>query len=249
MQNIQTWEEISLAAWPTLDSFEYDGWIVRTSGGYTKRSNSVNPIQPGGKDVDEKIAHCENHFQARKLPVIFKMTEEVVYPSNLDDILEEKGYREDSPTSVMTIDLSGCAMQTSCSVSIEASGDAWLDAYQRFSGLSGKNKELFRRMLQNHRLLMAFLLLTHADRTAGCGLSILYENTAGFFDIAVEENQRRKGFGREIMHGLMAWAKIKGAHTGYLQVECDNEPAIRLYETIGFEEEYQYWYRIKGGAP
>ena len=47
------------------------------------------------------------------------------------------------------------------------------------------------------------------------------------------------------MQALLAWGQRHGAYTAYLQVMCNNEPALRLYEKLGFQEKYQYWYRIK----
>jgi ribosomal protein S18 acetylase RimI-like enzyme len=47
------------------------------------------------------------------------------------------------------------------------------------------------------------------------------------------------------MNALLAWGARQGAEKAYLQVMCDNEPALRLYEKLEFEEKYQYWYRIK----
>jgi ribosomal protein S18 acetylase RimI-like enzyme len=245
MPDIPQWEKISTAIWPTLDSFEHDGWIIRTSEGYTKRSNSVNPIHSGEGNIDEKIAYCEQHFRTRNLPVIFKMTYSA-RPPNLDETLSMIGYRKDSPTSFMTINLLKHVPSTSCSVRIEpAVNKDWLYAYDQYNDIGRKNKKTFHRMLKDHHPPMGFLLLTHGNRTVGCGLSILAGTTAGLFDIAVDENERGKGFGQEITQSLMAWAKVKGANTGFLQVECENMPAIRLYEKLGFKEEYIYWYRIK----
>lgn len=245
MPDILKWEKISLAAWPTLDSFEDDGWVVRTSAGYTKRSNSVSPVRPGRTDIGEKIARCEHHFAAHRLPVLFKMTD-AVRPTDLDGILQERGYGKESPTRFMTADLSARPVETSCSVRIEPSVHGpWLEAYSRFNRIAKKDRHTFRRMLTGHPRSMGFLLLTHGNRTVGCGLSILCGNTAGFFDISVDEEERRKGFGREIVQSLIAWARMKKACRGYLQVECDNEPANRMYETLGFTEEYIYWYRRK----
>ena len=116
--DIRTWEEISLNIWPTLRSFLWDGWIVRESDGYTKRSNSVNPLYPGTADLRGKIIRCEDFFFSRNCDSVFKMTDSAL-PPELDAVLEKRGYRKDSPTSVQTIDLDLCPAETSCSIAIE----------------------------------------------------------------------------------------------------------------------------------
>lgn len=48
-------EEISLNAWPALQTIHYDGWILRFAYGVTKRSNSVSLIYESTLNVDAKI--------------------------------------------------------------------------------------------------------------------------------------------------------------------------------------------------
>ena len=44
------------------------------------------------------------------------------------------------------------------------------------------------------------------------------------------------------MAALLAWAAELGATTAYLQVLGDNEPALALYEGLGFTTHHAYAY-------
>ena len=82
-------------------------------------------------------------------------------------------------------------------------------------------------------------------RILGCGLGVTQGKHLGIFDIVIAPDHRGQGHGTRLINALLAWGQAQGAQTAYLQVMCNNEPALRLYEKLGFQEKYQYWYRIK----
>ena len=86
-----------------MQTWLYDGWVLRFAGGYTRRANSVNPLYAGHFDFDEKIAACEQSYQAQGLPVVFKLTP-ANEASRLDVLLAARGYRSEAGTSVQCLD-------------------------------------------------------------------------------------------------------------------------------------------------
>ena len=44
------------------------------------------------------------------------------------------------------------------------------------------------------------------------------------------------------MAELLDWGAEQGATTAYLQVEADNDPALALYERLGFVTHHTYRY-------
>ena len=55
------------------------------------------------------------------------------------------------------------------------------------------------------------------------------------FDISLEEAQRGKGYGRQVMLALEEIAKGMGLETLALHVFAHNTPAMKLYEKLGYE--------------
>ena len=88
----RTIEELSMNAWPAMQTMLYDGWVLRAADGYTKRANSVYPLYPSEINLDEKIRFCELFYRDLGLPAVFKMTEAST-PANLDARLDVLGYR------------------------------------------------------------------------------------------------------------------------------------------------------------
>ncbi len=100
---IQRLEELSMNAWPALQTLFYDGWILRFANGYTRRANSIQPLYFSTQNIDEKIRTCEEFYRNRNLRAAFKMTASV-YPQDLDEILDQKGYEVEGLTSVQVAD-------------------------------------------------------------------------------------------------------------------------------------------------
>lgn len=240
---IQSIEELSLNAWPSLQTLLVDGWVLRFADGYTKRANSINPLYASASDVEATIQFCEEVYRRNNLPVVFKMTS-AVHPDNLDALLDARGYNVDSPTSVQTLDLRDA--DSFLAVRLDAMlTEEWLTAFCRMSAISDARKSTLRQMLESIVPQKCFAAILRADQVIACGLGVRQGEYVGFFDIVTDQSFRNQGYGKRLMTSLLGWGKQNGARRAYLQVMLNNTPALHLYSQLGFKQVYQYWYRIK----
>ena len=236
-------EQAALNAWPGLQTLLYDGWIVRFAKGYTKRANSVTPLFVGQLPLDEKIAYCEALYAKQGLPMVFRLPGFSADSPTLDQALATRNYRQIDLTNVQTLNLAQHSFEQSPrAVPVDNLRD-WLHIFHRFE----PKKELatHQEMLESIVPDTCPMVLYAGGQPVACGLGVLDGTTFGLFDIVTDENERRKGYGRQLVTSLLAWAQQKGATTAYLQVMVNNPNAIRLYENLGFQTLYQYWYRVR----
>lgn len=237
-------EHLSFRAWCALETIDYDGWVLRFADGYTRRANSINPINGSTLDVHEKIAHCEQIYRERNQPVVFKMTN-AVYPSNLDAILAEKGYQHDAETAVYVHDN---LMRLNTTMSPLAQykqhiTDKWIDDFVYLNVVDSRRIAIMREILSKIEGETCFMRLREDGFTVAVGIGVCDGDYLGFYDIVTSIDKRRSGYGTALMTSLIQWGKEIGATKGYLQVMTDNPPALNLYRKLGFTERYRYWYR------
>jgi N-acetylglutamate synthase len=240
---IRTIEELSMNAWPALESIESDGWVLRFSGGYTRRANSVLPLRPGTRRLADKITEAERLYEAHGLLPTFKMTDES-RPDGLDAALAERGYVEEARTSVQVVDLPS---RTDGGVRLETSwckSGPWRDAFHRMGNVAAERRALHDRILASISLPSALASVEEDERVVGCALGVVQGRWLGIFDVIVDGGARRRGHGERLARGLMTWGRSVGAGKAYLQVMLGNAPALALYGKLGFQEAYQYWYRV-----
>src|SRR5258708_6542338 len=123
--------------------------------------------------------------------------------------------------------------------------EGWVDNFCRLSKVDPKHRSIMIQMLTSITGLPCFAMLHDGTNTVAVGLAVVERNCVGLFDIVTAAAYRRRGYGRQLIVQLLQWAKQHGATTAYLQVMCNNSPALALYERIGFREIYRYWYRVK----
>jgi ribosomal protein S18 acetylase RimI-like enzyme len=242
---IRTIEELSMNAWPALHTVFYDGWILRFAGGYTRRANSVAPLYPSSRDSAEKLPVCEALFRETQLPTVFKLAA-TSQAGALDWLLAEHGYRSEALTSVQVLDLNKWTGDQP--EGVESSGavtEEWLAAASRMSRARPEQIAAHRKILALIVPARHFAWIEAEGQVIACGLGVAQDGYVGIFDIAVDPGRRRQGYAERLMQDLLAWGKQVGARTAYLQVMLDNEPALHLYQKLGFREAYQYWYRVK----
>jgi ribosomal protein S18 acetylase RimI-like enzyme len=238
-------EELSMNAWPALQTVFHDGWVLRFADGYTRRANSVNPLYYSTEDVTQKIEKCEHEFDAKGLPVVFKMTTAACPPA-LDGLLAERGYGDVAPTSVQLLDLAPPAEPLVRAVSVSSvAEEAWLMNYCRLNAVDEGDKPTLRKILGAIVPRSHFVSLHHKGEVIGCGMCVVEGGFVGLFDVVIESSLRNQGFGRLLVLNLLRLGERSGARTAYLQVMGANEPALRLYRDLGFKQAYTYWYRVR----
>ena len=235
-------EELTLNAWPPLETLLFDGWILSFSDGYTRRANSIHPLYPSTLDPFEKIATCESVYSEHGRETTFKVTDSRA-DAELDFALEQRGYAKRGLTSVQLASLSDATVVDG-EVAIETTlSDAWFADFNRLTvtpaALQGSERRLLEKISPPH----AFASVAVDRETVAVGLTVAERGYVGLFDIVVDNNVRNRGIGRRLCTRLLQWAQTADCTTGYLAVLADNAPALKLYANLGFRQAYTYWYR------
>lgn len=240
-------EEMALNALPALQTLHYDGWELRfTAGanGYPRRANSIQSLYPSLLPLDEKIAYCEAQYSARGQKTVFKIT--LAAPDGLDVALRKRGYKLNITTSVRTLDLTHFDAQPDTSgieVVIEPTMSAeWAADNARLHGEDPTRSEVINQILNGLAIQSAFVRLIQQGETVALGRGALDQGWIAPYEIIVNERYRQQGLGKKLMLTILNWGKSRGAKQAYLQVMTDNAPAVRLYTSLGFSEQYTYWY-------
>jgi ribosomal protein S18 acetylase RimI-like enzyme len=241
---IQTLEEVACRALPAQITRHYDGWLLRYNGGYTRRANAIYPLYGSSLDINEKIEFCETLYRNQQQPVIFKLTQ-ASQPSDLENRLIDRDYKPGPVTQLqkLALDQAQLPLITTFPGSYRVNAE-WFKAYTTLNQVPNKHHDTLREMLLLLRLPAYYAIVRH-DNGAVCavGLAVHDETWVGIFDVVVAEAYRQQGYGKHLIQILLAWGKKQGAKNAYLQVQETNTAARHLYQRLGFQQMYRYWYR------
>ncbi len=235
-------EKSGFRSWPALEESETDGIVLRFSNGYTKRANSANVLLEQNSGFDSLVRRYEEYFQDKGLPCIFRLPS-FSRNQRLDRYLEDIGYRYLDRSLVL--DRSIEKVRFDKVEFSETTNREWMLSYCRINELDFEKHLTHLEMIDRieDKTLLAVL---KEDRTEiACGLGVISNRLFGLFDISTRKSARNKGYGTKLIEGMLHWAVENGASNSYLQVIADNQPAIKLYEKMGYQHSYEYWYRIR----
>lgn len=261
-------EEISLNAWPSHKIELYDGWLIRFSHNYTHRTNSVTQVGSSLIPIEEKITYCEKIYENYHTPAIFKISP--LIDPKFDTLLEQRGYEVQHTTENMTMDFSNFQPYDPIAAEYEYYGrnsglpsflvyqgdiivqlrdritDEWLHSLFRLNGTT--NPTLRRIVPSMFKAIPKETIVASIEidgRMVASGLGIMDRGHVGLYAIYVDVSCRRKGFGRAICSAILSEAHKKHAEHAYLQVVKGNVHAKHLYQSLGFQDLYTYWFRVK----
>lgn len=243
-KEIKIIEDLSLNAWPSHQMQLYDGWILRFSYFYTHRTNCIEQIGSSSIPLGDKLDYCEEIYEKWGTPAIYKITP--LLSSSFDQMLTERGYHIAHVTEVMTMDMSNYKVREPLypvTVS-DVISPAWLDALFAMKGTVNKiHRKIVPSMYAAIPKDVISAAVYEGEKIIGTGLCILDRDYAGIYAIHVDQDFRRRHIGNAICRALLNAAFCRGAASAYLQVVKGNTPAKGLYESLGFQDFYTYWFR------
>lgn len=251
-QYIHLIEEISLNAWPAWKTELYDGWIIRFSKHYTHRTNCVNIIVPSTISISEKLDYCEREYSNAGTPTVFKISPTIT--PDIDEILKLRGYHIERKTDVLSMPLTkfnpwlnspSSDYQVTLSNTIT---DSWIhNLFQLNETTNSDHLKIVPSMFKAIPRETIVAKIEFNGKMIASGLGILERDHVGLYAIYVDANHRNQNLGKLVCSEIIQQALKKGYAHAYLQVVTDNEIAKHLYQGLGFEYLYSYWFRSKTG--
>ena len=252
-------EKLSRRAWPALEDEvkEVSGWVLGTSGSYTRRANCVVPLALPGQGLDECVGRVESFYQSRGRPAVFKL-QPAAEPRELDAFLDARGYERASETIVMTRHADPIAndeadpwkSEPADRIRVELERNRldsdWLSASVALSAVDADRAQDYRAILEKLLNLQGdsiFGRLECEGRILSVALGCLVDDAVSFVQVATAPEARGQRFAERVLREILAAANESGSPTGLLSVEADNASARKLYDRLGFIERYRYWYR------
>jgi ribosomal protein S18 acetylase RimI-like enzyme len=235
-------EEACLSAWPSPRHVFLEGWLLRVSGGVTRRINSVNPLRGESRDPQGILAPAQAIYQALGQPLIFRVPSIV---KEMDPPLKRLGFTAEGETCTLLAGFEECAHtgDKEVELALEPSTE-WLAAQARMTPSSDADEQIYKAVVGAIILPKAFAALRYEGRIVSLAFGVIHNSLLVLESVATEPEQRQRGFAERTVAKLMNWAHHQNAMAACLQVVADNAPAHALYRKLGFQKElYRYHYR------
>jgi GNAT superfamily N-acetyltransferase len=233
-------EETCLNAWPAIREVLLDGWVLRFSGGLTRRANSANPLRPVSH-IDLRAS--EALYRRSGLPTIFRVLS-VIDPL-VDERLAKAGYTGEGESCVLYAPIEDITAGRDADVKLlERPTPEWFAAMATLQNHSSEQAAIYRRIVGQLAVPTAFAALSDEGGTVALAYGALHNGFLCYDSVITDRRRRRQGWGHRIVCALAAWARDQGAVGACLEVEAHNAPARALYDAIGLKRElYRYHYR------
>jgi ribosomal protein S18 acetylase RimI-like enzyme len=237
-------EAACLSAWPAVSTVHDGAWIWRFAHGYSKRSNSFQSLDPADDgDADRRIAYLSALSARNGIEPVFRVTP--LAGPRVVETLDRAGWAPFDESRVLAMNLAGHAFAREGDVRFfDPTDPRWFRAQTALSAASGRTVEILKTLLGLIAPEARGIVAYAQDGTpAATALAVNAGGIGVYLNVVTDKTKRRQGHARRAMQAALGWTIENGAQYAAIQVTSDNDGAIRLYEDLGFVEQYRYHYR------
>jgi N-acetylglutamate synthase len=247
---VEVAERRAVEGWPPLERSALGEWLLRASGGFSARGNSVLAVGDPGVPWESAVVAVRDFYSGRGL----LPRAQVVAGSEVEVRFRREGWEPspgyEAPVSFLLAGVAGARRATRgpSSEGLRLHPELtpeWLADDDR----ALRMVDAARGVLTGPEQVVFASVIADGEVVAKGRASLSSPaDWVGITDVRVTPAHRRSGVALTVMAALLEWAAERGATTAYLQVRTDNEPALELYERLGFVEHHQYWYLSPPGG-
>lgn len=243
---------VAADCWGYLEAQRLDGWELRAGDGFTNRANSVWPLGPLERPLEQALGEIADWYAARGLPAQVQ----AAVGTELDARLAAAGcgpghdaaQRQTAAVGPAIEALTGRAAPNVPVSTAQRPQDRWLRLY-REGTVPASAKEILG---SGERYCYATIYDEASGEPLSIGRAVLSgegPRWVGLAGIETARAARRRGLARLILRTLLQWAAQHGAERAMLEVHPHNEAAVSLYREIGFRSAHDYHYRTVERRP
>ncbi|MPZ63755.1 MAG: GNAT family N-acetyltransferase [Propionibacteriales bacterium] len=251
-ESVRRLQERAARALPAEHVEHVGGWWLRRSASSSWWMGTVLPHgEASREELERMISAAERFYAGFGVPTRFQVSPGAC-AADLDATLAKRGYRWESPMSLRAASTADVQTQVRAGGSRvqldETPSSAWFEAWYAVHGHGG-DPQIEWEMLDRVTQPSAYAGALDGDNVVAVGRVVADAGWAGVFGMATLPEARGRGAARGILASLADWAAGQGADGMYLQVERDNDPALRLYDSACFTEMCGYHYRTESPSP
>lgn len=223
----------------------FDGsFVARSFLGGTGRANAASSLWPmDDPDLVERIARIEARYEAQGLPVRFRSTP--LDPPGFGQILSARGYVTKDETIIFVAPAEDIA-RADADVSVLPTPDGdWMAVTATAEHQVPARRAEKERAVGMMMVPAAWLVLHEGGKPVACISAVADGELAGFFDLAVVPEARRRGLSARITRAAAHWAQAQGARWIWAQVAASNQASCVAQQSLGMRESYRYVYYVR----
>jgi len=244
MPDVAALERACLTAVPA-QRVAFDGsFVVRSFLGGTGRANAASSLWPADDpDLTARVARIEARYEAQGLPVRFRSVP--LDPPGLAAMLSARGYVTKDETIIFVVPAEDIA-RAGADVRVLPAPDAdWMAVTATAEHQVPARRAEKERAVGMMMVPAAWMVLHEGCRPVACISAVVDGELAGFFDLAVVPEARRRGLSARITRAAAHWAKAQGARWIWAQVAASNQASCAAQQSLGMREAYRYVYYVR----
>jgi N-acetylglutamate synthase len=231
---------LALPGWQPVESEPLGEWVLRASGGFSSRGNSVLALGEPGVPLEEAVGRVTQWYAGRALS-----PRAHVHPESAEaDVFTAAGWSTYDRTLLMLSSVSRVLRRLGTSWAADPGHDSVLDAgWLATDERAARFGDDARSVLEAGEVTFATVRGEDGEVLAR-GRGAFHGDWLGVSSLWTREDLRGSGLGSAVLASLLEWGAERGATTSYLQVVEANEAARRLYEARGYEVHHRYEYLV-----